>query len=81
MAKSEADQILDLLMGAIMTQVALCRFLIRENTVQKRELLAYLDERGQTWGKTASVVALLPLVTLKAALESAQEPNFPTTLH
>jgi hypothetical protein len=78
MARQRPDSLLEFTMGSIMTQVALCRFLIRENVIQKDRLISYFDERGQSWGKTANAEALLALVTIKTALTSDEEPSFPT---
>ena len=76
MAKSEADQIMEYSMGTTMTQVALCRFLIREKVIQKDRLLAYLDERAAAWSQTASTESLLALSTLIEGLDSEGEPPF-----
>jgi hypothetical protein len=79
--KVDNKTLLDLVMGATMTQTALCRFLIEEKVIDRGRLVAFLEARGKSWGKTASDEALLPLVILKMAVEPDEETAFPATFH
>jgi hypothetical protein len=56
-----AEKVLHMLLGATITQVALSRFFIRERIIDGQRLIAFLEERGVQWSKTASDDALLPL--------------------
>jgi hypothetical protein len=76
------ENLMQMALGATMTQVALCRFLLREKVIDRDRLLAFLEERGQRWGKSASDEALVPLVTIIAALQTDEEAEaFPATFH
>jgi hypothetical protein len=72
-----AEKLMHMLLGATMTQVALCRFLIGENVIDRQRLLAFLEKRGVQWSKTSSDEALLPLVTVLARVKPVEEPDFP----
>src|SRR5438105_15938895 len=74
-----AEKLMHMVLGATMTQVALCRFLIRESVIDRRRLLVFLEERGIQWGKTSSDEALLPLVTILTRVKTAEEPDFPVS--
>jgi hypothetical protein len=78
---SETDILLKMLMGTTMTQAALFRFLLDEKLIDRDRLMAFLQKQGERWGKNASDVELLPLVVIKTALESTEEPLFPATFH
>lgn len=78
----DKESLLQIAMGATMTQVAICRFLIREKVIDRDRLLSFLADRGQRWGKTASGEAMLPLVVITAALQTDEEAEtFPGTFH
>src|ERR1700694_5606128 len=77
---SWAEKLMHMVLGATMTQVALCRFLIRESVIDRRRLLAFLEDRGVQWSKTSSDEALLPLVTVLTRIKPAEEPDFPASL-
>jgi hypothetical protein len=77
----QQDGLLQMLLGSVMTQVAVLRFLLQEKIIDRKRLLDFLQQRGQTWGKTATDEALIPLVTLVTALEPDEEPEFPKTIH
>jgi hypothetical protein len=72
-----AEKLLHMILGATMTQVALCRFLIREDITDRQRLLTFLEERGVQWSKTSSDEALLPLITILTRVKAAEEPDFP----
>jgi hypothetical protein len=72
---------MELILGSLMVQASLYRFLVKEKIVDRDRLLAFFEERGQSWGKTASDLALLPLSTVAAILGATEEPAFPQTLH
>src|SRR5436190_19100739 len=72
-----AEKLLHMILGATMTQVALCRFLIREDIMDRQRLLTFLEERGVQWSKTSSDEALLPLITILTRVKAAEEPDFP----
>src|SRR6266542_4231297 len=71
------EKLMHMVLGATMTQVALCRFLIRESVIDRRRVLAFLEDRGVQWSKTSSDEALLPLVTVLTRIKSVEEPDFP----
>ena len=81
MTQKDTDDLLRMLMGATMTQVALFRFLLEEKIIDRDRLVAFLQKQGEKWGATATVEDLLPLVVIKTALESNEEPAFPKTFH
>src|ERR1700730_14910800 len=72
-----AEKLMHMVLGATMTQVALCRFLIAEGVIDRQRLLAFLEKRGVQWSKTSSDEALLPLVTVLARVKPVEEPDFP----
>jgi len=72
-----AEKLMHMVLGATMTQVALCRFLIGEGVIDRQRLLAFLEKRGVQWSKTSSDEALLPLVTVLARVKPVEEPDFP----
>jgi hypothetical protein len=73
------EKLMHLVLGTTMTQVALCRFLIRESIIDRRRLLTFLEDRGVEWTKTSSDEALLPLVTILSRVKSVEEPDFPVS--
>lgn len=72
---------LNLILGSLMVQVTMYRYLVRENVLDKQKLFAFLEERGASWGKTASDEALFPLATVMAMLSAKEEPDEFPTLH
>ena len=72
-----AAKLMHMVLGATMTQVALCRFLIEESVIDRRRLIAFLEKRGIQWSKTGSDEALLPLVTVLTRVQAGKEPDFP----
>src|ERR1700730_6357362 len=72
-----AEKLMHMVLGATMTQVALCRFLIRESIIDRSRLLAFLEKRGVHWSKNSSDEALLPLVTILTRVKPVEEPDFP----
>jgi hypothetical protein len=66
-----------MVLGATMTQVALCRFLIEESVIDRERLIDFLEQHGVRWSKTSSDEALLPLVTVLTRVKAAEEPDFP----
>ena len=72
-----AEKLMHMVLGATMTQVALCRFLIGESVIDRQRLLAFLEKRGVQWSKTSSDEALLPLVTVLTRIKPVEEPDFP----
>src|SRR2546423_14250566 len=74
-----AEKLMHMVLGATMTQVALCRFLIRESIIDRRRLLTFLEDRGIQWTKTSSDEALLPLVTILSRVKAVEEPDFPVS--
>jgi hypothetical protein len=82
MANRKQDEHLPhVLSGAVMTQVAILRFLVEEGVIDRGRLVAFLEKRGTMWGKTASDAALIPLLAIVTAIASAAEPEFPETFH
>src|SRR5437588_9036243 len=74
-----AEKLMHMILGATMTQVALCRFLIRESVIDRQRLLIFLEKRGVQWSKTSSDEALLPLVTVLTRVKPLEEPDFPVS--
>src|SRR5438105_15737110 len=73
------EKLMHMILGATMTQVALCRFLTRESIIDRRRLLTFLEDRGIQWSKTSSDEALLPLVTILSRVKAVEEPDFPVS--
>ena len=72
-----AEKLMHMILGATMTQVAICRFLIRETRIDRQRLLMFFEECGMKWSKTSSDEALLPLITILTRVKLADEPDFP----
>ena len=79
---SDANKkLMESILGALMVQVSMYRFLVKENVIDRDRLLAFLAERGEAWGKTATAEALFPLATVMSVLAAKEEPAFPQTVH
>jgi hypothetical protein len=67
--------------GGMMTQVALCRFLIDEGIIDRSKLLAWLDAKRRRWEPTAGPAGTAAVRILMTGVASQREPEFPKTLH
>jgi hypothetical protein len=78
-------ELLEMLMGILVTQATLCRYLVREKVIDRASIVAYLAERRVAWERTASPGALMPIDFVMALIVQQQEPNevppAPASLH
>jgi len=72
------DELLQIVLGSLMVQVSMYRFLLRENVMEKDKLLQFLAERAVSWEQNASSDAMFPLETVMAMLAAKEEPKIPT---
>jgi hypothetical protein len=67
--------------GTIMTQVALCRFLISKGIIDRSELVSYVDTKRQLWEASAGPAGGGAAQILLTGIYSEREPEFPKTVH
>jgi hypothetical protein len=52
---NENRELLEILIGAVMTQSALCEFLVKSGVIDRTALIEHLAERRVSWEKTATL--------------------------
>jgi hypothetical protein len=67
--------------GSIMTQVAVCRFLIQEGVIDREKLVAWVDVKRQLWEDSAGPVGGAAARVFLTGIASEHEPEFPKTMH
>ena len=67
--------------GSVMTQVALCRFLIDEGIIERAKLVSWMDAKRVLWESGAGPAGGVAAKILLTGIASEKEPEFPTTLH
>jgi hypothetical protein len=67
--------------GAIMTQVAICRFLVNEGIIDRGKLVAWIDAKRVLWEQSAGPAGGAAARILLAGISAEREPEFPKTLH
>jgi len=67
--------------GSIMTQVALCRFLIDEGVIERGKLVAWMDTKRALWEQSAGPAGGVAARIFLTGIASEKEPEFPKTLH
>jgi hypothetical protein len=81
----KTTELLEMMMGALMVQTTICRFLIKEGIIDRASLVAHLAERRVSWEKTAPAGALFPVDFVMNVVSQQQEPSAipspPASLH
>ena len=72
---------LEMIIGVVMTQSALCDFLIKSGAIKLDALLEHLAARRVAWEKSASMTALFPVDVLSSLLAGRKPPSPPPSLH
>jgi hypothetical protein len=67
--------------GSVMTQVAICRFLVDEGIIDRARLVAYVDKKRKLWEKAAGPEGGVAAQILLTGVASEKEPEYPKTLH
>jgi hypothetical protein len=78
---NEEQELLEMLVGALMAQPAVCEFLVKSGVIKRAALIEHLVERRVSWEKTATQNALYPVDVLSALLAGRQPPPRPSALH
>lgn len=81
MPQSQDREIFEMLIGVVMTQSALCDFMIKNGVIASAPLIEHLAARRIAWETTASASALFPVDTLLSLLAGKQPPARPPALH
>jgi hypothetical protein len=67
--------------GSVMTQVAICRFLINEGIIDRGRLVAWIDAKRKLWEASAGPEGGVAAQIFLTGVSSEKEPEFPRTLH
>ena len=67
--------------GTVMTQVAICRFLIAKGIIDRSELVSWIDAKRQLWEASAGPSGGGAAQILLIGISSEREPEFPKTVH
>jgi hypothetical protein len=78
---NEERELLEILIGAVMAQSAVCEFLVKSGVIERAALIGHLVERRLSWEKTATQNALFSVDVLSALLAGRQPPPPPSALH
>lgn len=72
---------LETAIGAVMTQHAICEFLIQKGVIDRAALLEFFGAKLLSWEKTATQTALFPMQMLATMLAGKPAPSPPPTSH
>lgn len=78
---NEDHAALELAIGNVMLQAALCEFLVKAGIINLAALRAHLDARRVAWQPTVSETALFPLDVLASLLAGQPVPPPPARRH
>jgi hypothetical protein len=67
--------------GSVITQVAVCRFLIQEGVIDRQKLVAWVDGKRQLWEQSAGPAGGGAARLFLTGIASEREPEFPKTMH
>lgn len=78
---SKDRELLEMALGALMAQAAVCEFMVKSGAIKRGPLIEHLAAKRVGWESTATPNALFAIDVLSSLIAGRQPPTPPASLH